>query len=411
MKRLLIILLLCSPAWAARSYISGFEMGSTGEVFSTTTNGGSVTVQTTTVHSGTYALKLVGTDTGVGVNLATFKSRAAGGTFRSLFRSVRFYFLDPAAGAPVINSTVWRLVDGSSVTQDVLSYTVLGKFTLGVGVVSTVSSSVISDANWHLIQVEIVGVASRKLYVDGVLWITDTTAGGGVAQPQADFNSSSSVPGGDTFYIDDILFDDDDSQIVDGRSLILKPTSDSAIGNWTGGGGGVTNLWDAVNNVPPVGLATASETNTSQVHNAATGASNDYVATAQSYSAGGVGSGDTVNATMAIVNEGIHGNTSLRTGSVWISTNPAQSAASTTFDWAQGGTTVVGTFSTGWFTDVGPVSTAAVTIGSATAVTVRKITSTTRPSDADFLGIYVDYTPGAAPTCKNALTLLGIGCN
>src|SRR5213079_3376565 len=48
----------------------------------------------------------------------------------------------------------------------------------------------------------------------------------------------------------------------EGNIVLLKPTSDNQIGSWTGGAGGTTNLWDAVNNTPPVGITGGSNTAT-----------------------------------------------------------------------------------------------------------------------------------------------------
>lgn len=74
-----------------------------------------------------------------------------------------------------------------------------------------------------------------------------------------------------------------------GKVVVLDPVSDSARGaNWLAGAGATTNLWDAVDNTPPVGVVLASATNTSQVKNSAKDTVGVYTAACQTYSASGV---------------------------------------------------------------------------------------------------------------------------
>lgn len=49
------------------------------------------------------------------------------------------------------------------------------------------------------------------------------------------------------------------------RVVTMHPTSDAQRGSWVAGAGGTTNLWNAVNNAPPLG--TASETDLTQIEN------------------------------------------------------------------------------------------------------------------------------------------------
>lgn len=54
-----------------------------------------------------------------------------------------------------------------------------------------------------------------------------------------------------------------------GRVVDLLPVSDNNRGTWTAGTAGTTNLWEAINNVPPAGLANGSMTTTSQIRSSA----------------------------------------------------------------------------------------------------------------------------------------------
>ena len=55
---------------------------------------------------------------------------------------------------------------------------------------------------------------------------------------------------------------------VSHRVVTFAPTSDNQRGSWTGGAGGTTNLFECLNNFPPIG--TASETDSTQIENADT---------------------------------------------------------------------------------------------------------------------------------------------
>src|SRR5215831_1775544 len=96
------------------------------------------------------------------------------------------------------------------------------------------------------------------------------------------FFSAGNNNGGAVYYIDDVALNDasgssETSYPADGHVVILNSISDNARGsNWVAGAGGTTNLFDAVNNYPPVGLAVGSETNTSQVKNISKDTTGNY---------------------------------------------------------------------------------------------------------------------------------------
>jgi hypothetical protein len=74
-----------------------------------------------------------------------------------------------------------------------------------------------------------------------------------------------------------------------GNILPLLPVSDNARGtNWVAGAGGTSNLFDALDNTPPVGLALASATNTSQIKNVTSDTTGNYDANLTDYTTAGV---------------------------------------------------------------------------------------------------------------------------
>ena len=204
-------------------------------------------------------------------------------------------------------------------------------------------------------------------------------------------------------YFDDVMACDTATLQFRGSSkqVILLPTADpGALNSWTNGGGGTTSIFEGVNNRPPVGAA--ASTDGIKIKNAASGGNLDYTPTMQTYIAAGVPVGSTVNAVMAICNDGEEASTATKVGSVWVASNPAQAAAGTSFDYGNDGG-ALGTFPTLWSVHRGPVAVApSVTLATAPTMTVRKTTSTTRVVDVDFMGIYVDYTPPAPLTGSSA---------
>jgi hypothetical protein len=149
--------------------------------------------------------------------------------------------------------------------------------------------------------------------------------------------------------VDDVSINDDQGATENswpgesGGIFYLDPVSDNARdADWVAGAGGTTNLFDAVNNDPPVGVAAASATDTSQVKNADTGDStSNYDANMESYDAGGVPAGpiriaQTVISAAPSVSLGV-------TLATKIVSNPAQSG-----EFTQNHGLAAGTWGTDW---------------------------------------------------------------
>jgi hypothetical protein len=388
----------------AYSYLCGFEMNSVGEF--NTTGGTAPTIQSATVHGGSFAMRCHPT---AAASFAQFRQFKGGATQAyPLFCSVRFYI--NIAVLPNVNTQIY-----SGGTQVATGYQTLqlntdGSLTIldGAGASASSGSLKLSLNTWHQISLAVNptdGSNFISVTVDGVLWAQLTSTSGNTAvyvTAQLGVGVlNTSTPTCD-IYFDDVLWANDFAVIGAGQQVLLLPTADSAIGNWTTGSGGVTNLFNAVKNIPPIGKAAGSETNTSQIRNPNATVPSDYTATCQSYTAGGIAAGSTINAVTGIVSDGVEV-AAATFGFVFVASNPTQTAPPTQFEFTYGGGATQGTFPTAWATDEGPVSTnPSPTLGTATTATVRKSTNVTSADNACFLGIYVDYlTPSATDKVHN----------
>lgn len=196
-----------------------------------------------------------------------------------------------------------------------------------------------------------------------------------------------------------------------GGAVLLKPVSDNARASlWTGGAGGTTNLYDAVDNTPPVG--TATETNTSQIEHAgnAAGTTDAYDANMTSYSTAGIQSYDTVNAVFLIAAHGEDASTGTKLLNFEVVSNPA--IASTGNVTAGNDAGALGTYPTGWIIHRGTITqNPSVTVGTSPVMRARRPETATRVASVCAMFMYVAYTNGTPPVggLKNTLMLLGVG--
>lgn len=383
-------MLSLAPSAAAqsnRSFITGFELGSLSEGSAT---GGSV--QSAIVRSGSYAYRAhpVYSNQQIG-----FYSRSAGGTLRQIFKSSRFYIY--VGALPLTGSVSIVRIAGAATFNPEVDLNSDGTLTLADSWYPSIARSqhaLSADGLWHRVEFDI--GSGLRVYVDGVLW----ASGGSTSYPSAasiTFGagaSPTSVNATCDLYFDDILIDSGSFSASglpgDGHAVLLKPIGDPLILNsWTGGAGSLSNLWMPARSVPPAGEPAASATNMSQIRNSSHGSNQDYKPTVQSYLDAGIPAGSTVNAVMAISNDGQESSKGgAKTGGLWIDSNPSQGTGySFDFGDASG---IVGTFPSGWSSHFGPVaSNPAVNLSAGPIVAVRKSSGTN--VDVDFLGVYVDW--------------------
>ena len=210
-----------------------------------------------------------------------------------------------------------------------------------------IGSSVSIGSGWYWIGVRAVtGTSVPFLQVDGVTVVTGTATVSawsgniGYSGTETPLNTAS-------IDIDDIIVDDA-GFLAPSKVALLLPISDNARATlWTGGVGGTTSLYDAVNNTPPAGSAT--ESNTTQIEHAggAAGTTDAYDANMTTYTTAGVGATDKVIALQGVIVWG----EDIQTGTKLLSyegvSNPAWTGESS-IDVSTGhGSGAVGTYATG----------------------------------------------------------------
>lgn len=261
----------------------------------------------------------------------------------------------------------------------------------------------IDDGQWHRVEVSYnmpstSGNTTVDCYLDG------TRVGTGYSGNMRNLSANGCRLGATAvsstvldWALDDFALNDDgggatqqNSRPGDGKIVLLRPISDSAIGTgWAAGGGGTTNLFTAVDNTPPVGVADTG-TNTSQIRQPTSNATANYDATLTSYTTAGVGASDTIQLCQWCINHGTASATSPPTRAGQLVSNPAEAGEVTLTT----PTAAAGTFPTNWLWHLGPLNyMPTVTKGTSPVMRIGKRTASTRVVDVDAMGLYVEYLP------------------
>ncbi len=366
--------------------------------------GAAVSRDTTTFRSGVASWK---SDSGAGNTTALTQE-----TFT--FVDGRSYFFRSyvnAAAAPSAASTILGLGTSGAFGLFARLRTDGAVELLVSGAVQGSPSAVITDGSWHRIELKGVATATTtwtasELLVDGVSVATWSGSIARNAQTAWGWGMQSDPPGANkVIYTDDVALNDSTGAANttypgSGKVVLLKPISDNARGTgWTGGAAGTTNLWDAVNNTPPLGVADTG-TDTSQIRNATSNASVSYDANMTTYTTAGVGASDTLNAIINWVATAAPVSTGAKQGLVGNASNPAVTtvALGTTGTsgafWAGA---AGGTYGGGWKWSPGTMTDApSVTLGNSPVMRITQVTSSTRIADVCAMFIYADYTPFVA---------------
>jgi hypothetical protein len=256
------------------------------------------------------------------------------------------------------------------------------------------SSAAFASAGWHWVGIRLVtGTSVVFLQIDGTNEVTGTatvTASSTLLGPSL----VGAAPAVDV-YFDDVI-EDGAGFLASSQVDIALPISDNTrTAVVTGDGAGTTNLWDAVNNTPPAGVASASETATTNIEYPAS-TTEDYIANLETYTTLGVGAADTVLAVQSVVRHGEDVGTNTKTmQNCGALTNPTVAGATVTFG-NDGGAhgAEVGL----WITAFGTLTTSpSVTLGTSPTIRASR-TSEARVGCIDFMGMLVAWTPAAAKT-------------
>jgi hypothetical protein len=237
MKKLLLIsMLLTLPLFGARSFMTGFELGSLSEGVGPLNYG---EVQSTVVRSGNFAYRAHPTDIHSPAQKIGFASVAAGGVYRQLFRSSRFYI--KVAALPDTGSVSIVRLAGAATFNPEVDLNPNGTLSIAdsqIQIIATSTSALSVDGLWHRVEFDVGN--GLKVYVDGTLWVfgigvvnnyptaASITFGAG--------ESPTSVNALTDLYFDDILIDDDsfvNSGLPGDGSVVLLPSISNNSGTYT----------------------------------------------------------------------------------------------------------------------------------------------------------------------------------
>lgn len=389
----------------ARQLTSGFEIALVASSAAGQGDGriidGSPVLQGSVVRSGAQALSC---PSGAGNNLARVRREFTG----TASTYMRVYFRVTALPASTVPIFRYLISAGPVISARLTSG---GKIQMwnDTGTPAQIgsdSAATIAVNTWYKLtshlHIEVAGTDSGDLLLDDVLVADFTGVALETAFPDAlEFGWIDTAPGANkTIYFDDLAINDvtggvEDSYPPTAKVVYLRPTADAQVGSWTGGSGGTSNLYLALDNTPPVG--TASESNTTQIENADATPDNstdEYRASLTTYSAAGITSADLVSVVHPVIDHGEDAASGTKAGTVGMFSNPAGSTTAFTFGDNAG---ALGTWPTRWATLWGPpVYTPSVTLGTAPQIVVRKTTTSTDVASVDLLGAYVEYIEGGA---------------
>jgi hypothetical protein len=371
---------------------------------------GGVSVQSSVKRSGGYAYALTGTNPRISFQTLS-PAPVAGRNY--YWRAYVRWTATPAADFTLL------ALDNAGTVQLRVKLTPSGALRVIAGPTDFGVGAVVAAGSWHAIEVRVqVSPSSWEVRVDGAPNYMSASGGAGLGANglgSLTVGDSAASPGAVVVYVDDLAVNDDQGTLQNswaaspegggvsgGHVALLRPVADAQVGSWTGGAGGTTSLWDALDNVPPVGAAAGG--NTAQIQTMAINTSADeYRATLPTYAAG-IPDADTLVVGHAIVCHAEIVATGFKNGSFSVLSNPAQGAFDTFIYGYDLG--AAGTWPANWGASIGTAVDLSATAKSAAAVlAVRKtsgVTTANGRSAVAGLGLLVEYNQ-AAPVPDNVL--------
>jgi hypothetical protein len=370
------------------------------------TTNNTVTVDTGTVNTGSKSFKF---DSGAGVT--TTLSKTITPVLGTIFYA-RAWINLPGTGGD-ISSLRLTLDAANGLYADVFINSSNRSLLLrdNVGTIGSQSAN-LSANTWYCLELAAQNNASastsyREARLDGVSFASSstrnsTTVGTGTVA----FGWIANPGPSKILYMDDLAINDSGGANQNswpglGKQVLLRPISDNALGTgWTNDNlvNTTTNLWECVNNTPPIGIAdTTTSTTSDQIRNATATANSNYDANLTTYSTAGITAVDTVNLVQPWTITAAPVSTSAKQGTIGVSSNPAITNVALAAGGVSGAFwsgTAGGTYPTGWKVSPGTLTYApSVTVGSSPVMRITQVTSSTRIAMCCFMGLYVDYTP------------------
>lgn len=393
----------------ARLHTSGFELASnldlTGGGFDTDGLSGSIASHgsmSSIVRSGANALKITGGTNSFIALTSSFPKTAS----TSYYMRIYFYI----DGALPTSSTTQLLcfgisTDGVSARISSAGFMRLYNDVTGVQIGSD-SAEAIVLGSWYRLELSVTlnasaQISSCQLLLNGTVVASGSSLTLAIASQICYGFVTTPTSISPNLYLDDIALNDStggnqNSFPGEGKVVLLSPTADSArAANWLAGAGGTSNLWDAVNNTPPVGVSEGTATNTSQIKQNGGTLPQAYDATMKTYSAAGIGATATFNAIVAICSDG-EGSTTTGTKAMTLEVLNDPVIGQTSFNAGNDANVQVGSFPVNWTPHKTAVSyTAPGSVANAPVVRLRLVSGTTsaRVAHVACLGMYVDYRP------------------
>jgi hypothetical protein len=340
---------------------------------------------------------------------SVFRINTLGGTTlgRSYYHSFYFKASTPAQGTA---RTIFRIATAADAAVAWFQLGTDGKIrTLNAaGAAVGIASGVLNAGQYYKLDMRIQQHTSPttsngiiETYIDTIQLASSSAENlNTVAFDRVDLgNNTGTAPTG-TFYYDDYILNDNvgatnNSYPGFSKIILLKPVADSARGaNWltTESSSNTVNLWDAVDNTPPVGKVhtTNDAVGTKvQIYNANNNSTQNYDAAVQSYTEAGLPANAIIKSAQAIARVG-QNNTTASNGGLRVVSNPADSAE-TTVAQVSGGA-VAGTDPSGWGTRKAElVVNPTVTLGTRPVVRYGKRTGSTRAAMVDLMALQVEY--------------------
>lgn len=386
----------------ARQTTTGFE-GASSAADNMSVGTGTVTYDSVVKRTGAYSLKF---DSGAGGADANAYSAIGSGTLAGGVTAygriyIRFTGSFPAAGT--------RILQFKNLTTEICGIRLGTGGTLelwaesGTDVQVGSASAALSLDTWYRVEMEGMvpssGNGVLRGRIDGTEFAGSASINLGTALIGRMYYGLTTSPGTNVIVnIDDVAWNDSTGTAQTtypgaGSVVNLIPISDSVRDAlWTGGAGGTTNLFEAVNNVPPVGLDAASATDTSQIEHAggAADALDDYEANMTTYTAAGIGASDTITLFQPIAMTGEEVSTGIKNIRLHVISNPVgtESANITV------GGVAIGTYPTGWSTARGVIEhTPTVTVTTSPVLRIRRPETASRVASCCYMAIVVEYVP------------------
>jgi hypothetical protein len=328
------------------------------------------------------------------------------------------FYIPAASGLPGANANILQLAGsgGGSIISAWL--TTGGKIQARYANTDTQlgsdSAATITTDTWYRIEASYnVNTAAGaddalELRLDGTTVASGTVAASTSAPGLVQFGWRGDPGTSEVIHWDDLALNDDQGSvnntwIGDQKVYVLLPTADSARANWTDGAGGTTTLWEAVNNIPPTGVATASSGATNQVENPTSGTAS-YDATMTTYTAAGVVASDTITALYTVIEAGSSSTTGSDTMTHELVSNPAVAALGT-----NSVDIVAGTYPASWNRGQGTITeNPSVVLGTAPVMRITKTAAVTRIHTVCFMGIMVAVLPNQPKSAPDSQALTAV---